>query len=366
MAIEEEYVDFDDLIDDEDEEMDDVEEASSEDDPFDDAPKKKVKKESNTKGLLLKSVLPATITLIVGAGVGLVLGASMGGSSDTTAKKQDVSVAAISGKTSLSNRLQSLSTSQIRAKDQQIADLTENGKVSSGTDDLVVGVNNILATASTTTIEKLMKAVLDEKPGEEETARINRLKSFFAVSQTEATEDDNVDQIQVNLENFVKNGSLSKSLDIQTAKAGNSFVSLVSYDKRQNATYQVITPVVTDDNLLLNVIYTVKLDPSNKVIAISYNGYVGGNFDPKGYFESLGSVLKGEINIEDGTNETDLPQNTGTDETNNKELTEGNTEDSENSDESESSTSESSDEPADSSKSTSSSSKSESSNSFAE
>ena len=124
-------------------------------------------------------------------------------------------------------------------------------------------------------------------------------------------------QILENLNTFVDGDSLSNQLKLETAKAGIPFVSILAFLSDNSAIYQVIVPTVTSDSKVYNTLYIVRLSSTNKVMAMSYEGYLLGiESDGLNYFNSLNNIITNEMNKMkeniNSTNETadNLPQNT--------------------------------------------------------
>lgn len=317
----ENLIDEDDLL-----ENVDGDAEEDEDELFEDKPKKKKKTQPkkskaqpkkpkrDVKKLLITSVIPAIAAFGVGAlSTAVLMNSSAQSQSGTTRVNNKIAVTTINEETSLRKRLDTLNSSQLEAILQSMKALTVDNKIPENIGQESVQLNNLVVNAITTILDPLFTAILDEQPVSNEEERYTALSGYFDIDPNSDQTDLN-NKIVANLRAFIKHGSLSKTLNLKTAKAGQVFASLIGIDKYNQSYYQVIVPAMSENNDLYNVIYTVKLTTDNKVIAISYNGFIDGNVDAKLYYDSLGAIISGDItNLELSKEQAanDLPQNKG-------------------------------------------------------
>ena len=305
-------------------EFEDIESSSFGDDDdllneADDDKKKKKEKRSEAKKekskgkvgkILLASVLPASVTLIGG----LVLGMMLGSTSTTPQVKP---IEAISNKVSLEDRVSNIKDSQMSALNAQIANLLKN---TTDVDNKAAVVNGLINQAIKENLNNLMGAVLADNPNKSDNERIANIKQYFEIQENTASDlkqkvDDQTKQVTDNMNNFVASNSLAKQLGTSTAKAGNVFASVLAVDRDLSTIYQVIVPTVANDNTVYETLYIVRLNSGNKVTAMSYIGYVNGD-EGTGYYDSCEELIKNKIANADSENgstqadNSDVKQNT--------------------------------------------------------
>lgn len=305
-------------------EFEDIESSSFSDDDdllneADDDKKKKKERRSEAKKekskgkvgkILLASVLPASVTLIGG----LVLGMMLGSTSTTPQVKP---IEAISNKVSLEDRVSNIKDSQMSALNAQIANLLKN---TTDVDNKAAVVNGLINQAIKENLNNLMGAVLADNPNKSDNERIANIKQYFEIQENTASDlkqkvDDQTKQVTDNMNNFVASNSLAKQLGTSTAKAGNVFASVLAVDRDLSTIYQVIVPTVANDNTVYETLYIVRLNSGNKVTAMSYIGYVNGD-EGTGYYDSFEELIKNKIANADSENgstqadNSDVKQNT--------------------------------------------------------
>lgn len=253
------------------------------------AKKEKEKSKGKVGKILLASVLPASVTLIGG----LVLGMMMGSTSTTPQVKP---IEAISNKVSLEDRVSNIKDSQMSALNAQIANLLKN---TTDVDNKAAVVNGLINQAIKDNLNNLMGAVLADNPNKSDNERIANIKQYFEIQENTASDlkqkvDDQTKQVTDNMNNFVASNSLAKQLGTSTAKAGNVFASVLAVDRDLSTIYQVIVPTVANDNTVYETLYIVRLNSGNKVTAMSYIGYVNGD-EGTGYYDSFEELIKNKI-----------------------------------------------------------------------
>lgn len=274
------------------------------------AKKEKEKSKGKVGKILLASVLPASVTLIGG----LVLGLMMGSTSTTPQVKP---IEAISNKVSLEDRVSNIKDSQMSALNAQIANLLKN---TTDVDNKAAVVNGLINQAIKDNLNNLMGAVLADNPNKSDNERIANIKQYFEIQENTASDlkqkvDDQTKQVTDNMNNFVASNSLAKQLGTSTAKAGNVFASVLAVDRDLSTIYQVIVPTVANDNTVYETLYIVRLNSGNKVTAMSYIGYVNGD-EGTGYYDSFEELIKNKIANADADNgstqadNSDVKQNT--------------------------------------------------------
>lgn len=274
------------------------------------AKKEKEKNKGKVGKILLASVLPASVTLIGG----LVLGMMMGSTSTTPQVKP---IEAISNKVSLEDRVSNIKDSQMSALNAQIANLLKN---TTDVDNKAAVVNGLINQAIKENLNNLMGAVLADNPNKSDNERIANIKQYFEIQENTASDlkqkvDDQTKQVTDNMNNFVASNSLAKQLGTSTAKAGNVFASVLAVDRDLSTIYQVIVPTVANDNTVYETLYIVRLNSGNKVTAMSYIGYVNGD-EGTGYYDSFEELIKNKIANADADNgstqadNSDVKQNT--------------------------------------------------------
>ena len=274
------------------------------------AKKEKEKSKGKVGKILLASVLPASVTLIGG----LVLGLMMGSTSTTPQVKP---IEAISNKVSLEDRVSNIKDSQMSALNAQIANLLKN---TTDVDNKAAVVNGLINQAIKENLNNLMGAVLADNPNKSDNERIANIKQYFEIQENTASDlkqkvDDQTKQVTDNMNNFVASNSLAKQLGTSTAKAGNVFASVLAVDRDLSTIYQVIVPTVANDNTVYETLYIVRLNSGNKVTAMSYIGYVNGD-EGTGYYDSFEELIKNKIANADADNgstqadNSDVKQNT--------------------------------------------------------
>ena len=274
------------------------------------AKKEKEKSKGKIGKILLASVLPASVTLIGG----LVLGMMMGSTSTTPQVKP---IEAISNKVSLEDRVSNIKDSQMSALNAQIANLLKN---TTDVDNKAAVVNGLINQAIKENLNNLMGAVLADNPNKSDNERIANIKQYFEIQENTASDlkqkvDDQTKQVTDNMNNFVASNSLAKQLGTSTAKAGNVFASVLAVDRDLSTIYQVIVPTVANDNTVYETLYIVRLNSGNKVTAMSYIGYVNGD-EGTGYYDSFEELIKNKIANADSENgstqadNSDVKQNT--------------------------------------------------------
>lgn len=274
------------------------------------AKKEKEKSKGKVGKILLASVLPASVTLIGG----LVLGMMMGSTSTTPQVKP---IEAISNKVSLEDRVSNIKDSQMSALNAQIANLLKN---TTDVDNKAAVVNGLINQAIKDNLNNLMGAVLADNPNKSDAERVANIKQYFEIQENTASDlkqkvDDQTKQVTDNMNNFVASNSLAKQLGTSTAKAGNVFASVLAVDRDLSTIYQVIVPTVANDNTVYETLYIVRLNSGNKVTAMSYIGYVNGD-EGTGYYDSFEELIKNKIANVDADNgstqadNSDVKQNT--------------------------------------------------------
>ena len=274
------------------------------------AKKDKEKNKGKVGKILLTSVLPASVTLIGG----LVLGLMMGNTSTTPQVKP---IEAISNKVSLEDRVSNIKDSQMSALNAQIANLLKN---TTDVDNKAAVVNGLINQAIKDNLNNLMGAVLADNPNKSDAERVANIKQYFEIQENTASDlkqkvDDQTKQVTDNMNNFVASNSLAKQLGTSTAKAGNVFASVLAVDRDLSTIYQVIVPTVANDNTVYETLYIVRLNSGNKVTAMSYIGYVNGD-EGTGYYDSFEELIKNKIANADSDNgstqadNSDVKQNT--------------------------------------------------------
>lgn len=274
------------------------------------AKKEKEKSKGKVGKILLASVLPASVTLIGG----LVLGMMMGSTSTTPQVKP---IEAISNKVSLEDRVSNIKDSQMSALNAQIANLLKN---TTDVDNKAAVVNGLINQAIKDNLNNLMGAVLADNPNKSDNERIANIKQYFEIQENTASDlkqkvDDQTKQVTDNMNNFVASNSLAKQLGTSTAKAGNVFASVLAVDRDLSTIYQVIVPTVANDNTVYETLYIVRLNSGNKVTAMSYIGYINGD-EGTGYYDSFEELIKNKIANADSDNgstqadNSDVKQNT--------------------------------------------------------
>lgn len=274
------------------------------------AKKEKEKSKGKVGKILLASVLPASVTLIGG----LVLGMMMGSTSTTPQVKP---IEAISNKVSLEDRVSNIKDSQMSALNAQIANLLKN---TTDVDNKAAVVNGLINQAIKDNLNNLMGAVLADNPNKSDNERVANIKQYFEIQENTASDlkqkvDDQTKQVTDNMNNFVASNSLAKQLGTSTAKAGNVFASVLAVDRDLSTIYQVIVPTVANDNTVYETLYIVRLNSGNKVTAMSYIGYVNGD-EGTGYYDSFEELIKNKIANADADNgstqadNSDVKQNT--------------------------------------------------------
>lgn len=274
------------------------------------AKKEKEKSKGKVGKILLASVLPASVTLIGG----LVLGMMMRSTSTTPQVKP---IEAISNKVSLEDRVSNIKDSQMSALNAQIANLLKN---TTDVDNKAAVVNGLINQAIKDNLNNLMGAVLADNPNKSDNERIANIKQYFEIQENTASDlkqkvDDQTKQVTDNMNNFVASNSLAKQLGTSTAKAGNVFASVLAVDRDLSTIYQVIVPTVANDNTVYETLYIVRLNSGNKVTAMSYIGYVNGD-EGTGYYDSFEELIKNKIANADADNgstqadNSDVKQNT--------------------------------------------------------
>lgn len=264
------------------------------------------KKKSGIGKILLKSVLPVTLTLVIGFVGGIML-------SNTPVHTTVKSIDAISNKVSLEDRVSNIKDAQISALNAQIANLLKD---KTDIDNKPVLVNGLINQSIKDNLNNLMNAVLTDNYNKSDAERVANIKQFFAINDANGSNlDDFSKQVTNNMNNFVASNSLAKQLKTTTAKAGNVFASILAVDKDLSTMYQVIVPTVTEDGKAYQTLYVVKVNTASKVTAISYVGYLNGD-EGTGYFKSFEELIKNKIkNAEDEHGSTspdkdDVKQNT--------------------------------------------------------
>lgn len=274
------------------------------------AKKDKEKNKGKVGKILLTSVLPASVTLIGG----LVLGLMMG---NTSTAPQVKPIEAISNKVSLEDRVSNIKDSQMSALNAQIANLLKN---TTDVDNKAAVVNGLINQAIKDNLNNLMGAVLADNPNKSDAERVANIKQYFEIQENTASDlkqkvDDQTKQVTDNMNNFVASNSLAKQLGTSTAKAGNVFASVLAVDRDLSTIYQVIVPTVANDNTVYETLYIVRLNSGNKVTAMSYIGYVNGD-EGTGYYDSFEELIKNKIANADSDNgstqadNSDVKQNT--------------------------------------------------------
>lgn len=274
------------------------------------AKKDKEKNKGKVGKILLTSVLPASVTLIGG----LVLGMMMG---NTSTAPQVKPIEAISNKVSLEDRVSNIKDSQMSALNAQIANLLKN---TTDVDNKAAVVNGLINQAIKDNLNNLMGAVLADNPNKSDAERVANIKQYFEIQENTASDlkqkvDDQTKQVTDNMNNFVASNSLAKQLGTSTAKAGNVFASVLAVDRDLSTIYQVIVPTVANDNTVYETLYIVRLNSGNKVTAMSYIGYVNGD-EGTGYYDSFEELIKNKIANADSDNgstqadNSDVKQNT--------------------------------------------------------
>lgn len=270
------------------------------------AKKEKKKKKGSIGKVLLKTVLPATLTLIGGFVGGIMLG-------NAPVQSTTKSIDAISNKVSLEDRVSNIKDAQMSALNAQISDLL---KEKTDIDNKAVLVNGLINQAVKDNLNNFFGAVLTDNYQKSEAERVANIKQYFDINENNGSKlDEYSQQIQNNMNNFVASNSLAKQLKTTTAKAGNVFASILAVDKDLSTIYQVIVPTVTEDNTVYQTLYIVRVNTTNKITAVSYVGYVDGD-EGTGYFDSFKELIENKVkNAEDEHGSTspdknDVKQNT--------------------------------------------------------
>lgn len=282
--------------------------------------KKKKKKQNKWVAFGLKSVLPATVTLICG----VVLGSMASAPSED----KDKQITAILSSGTLQESVNSVVEAQNRALMDQLAELTGKNTGSDYGQNTQYG--GALAKTNADLLEPFFAALLADNPNRTDKEREEALKQYFNISvQTtsqdsetqEASLDDTSKQVLSNLRAFVAGPSLSKLYQTETAKAGNVSSSMMNFSTNGAVFYQVMIPVATaKDNMVRQAMYVVKV-VNSKIVSASFIGTITNNSNILAYYESLlGQVANATINSEtenynrvnDGSATDPLPQNNET------------------------------------------------------
>lgn len=239
-----------------------------------------VKKSFNLKRLLLTSVLPSVSLGLIG----LISGVVLGGSSATPINNTPV-ISSISNGVSLVDRVSDVKDSQLKALESKVKAI--NNSASSGDVKLeAISINSKISNATLSILDSLLQDVLNDNPKKSVVDKIASYKKHFSISEPVNGElDDFSKQVQMNMESFINSESIAQQLNTEVAKSGVPIVSLLSMLADNSVIYQVIVPAVTAKGDVYNVLYLVKLSDANKVIAMSYEGYIDGS-DGLHYFES--------------------------------------------------------------------------------
>lgn len=281
-------------------------------------PKSKKTKEKSGgykfKYFVLGTFLPVLIIGIAAFLGGILISDTSATSGGTNQNLQVID--SISKGVSIVDRVSDVKDSQLLALNSKISNvLNENG--SAPANDQLKIINDQISSATTSSIDSLMMDVLNDNTTKTRDERIVALKKHFDIPEDESTMSDMNKQILENLKTFVDGDSLSNQLKLETAKAGIPFVSILAFLSDNSVIYQVTVPTVTSDSKIYNTLYIVRLSSTNKVMAMSYEGYLSGvESDGLNYFNSLNSIITNEMNKMkenvNSTNETadNLPQNT--------------------------------------------------------
>ena len=287
--------------------------------------KNKEKKQKNKKtkeksgGYKFKYFVLGTFLPVLIIGIAAFLGGILISDTPATsgsANQNSQVIDSISKGVSIVNRVSDVKDSQLLALNSKISNVLNENDSAPANDQLKI-INDQISSATTSSIDSLMMDVLNDNTTKTRDERIAALKKHFDIPEDESTMSDINKQILENLNTFVDGDSLSNQLKVETAKAGIPFVSILAFLSDNSAVYQVIVPTVTSDSKVYNTLYIVRLSSTNKVMAMSYEGYLLGiESDGLNYFNSLNNIITNEMNKMkeniNSTNETadNLPQNT--------------------------------------------------------
>lgn len=286
--------------------------------------KNKGKKPKNNKpkekssGYKFKYFVLGTFLPVLVIGIAAFLGGIL--ISDTPATSGSINqnsqvIDSISKGVSIVDRVSDVKDSQLLALNSKISNILNENNSTLANDQLKI-INGQISSATTGSIDSLMTDALNDNTNKTREERIVALKKHFDIPEDESTMSDINKQILENLNTFVDGDSLSNQLKLETAKAGIPFVSILAFLSDSSIIYQVTVPTVTSDSKIYNTLYIVRLSSTNKVMAMSYEGYLSGvEGDGLNYFNSLNGIITNEMNkIKENINSTNetvdnLPQN---------------------------------------------------------
>ena len=287
--------------------------------------KNKEKKQKNKKtkeksgGYKFKYFVLGTFLPVLIIGIAAFIGGILISDTPATsgsANQNSQVIDSISKGVSIVDRVSDVKDSQLLALNSKISNVLNENNSAPANDQLKI-INDQISSATTSSIDSLMMDVLNDNTTKTRDERIVALKKHFDIPEDESTMSDINKQILENLNTFVDGDNLSNQLKLETAKAGIPFVSILAFLSDNSAIYQVIVPTVTSDSKVYNTLYIVRLSSTNKVMAMSYEGYLLGiESDGLNYFNSLNNIITNEMNKMkeniNSTNETadNLPQNT--------------------------------------------------------
>ena len=228
--------------------------------------KKKPKKALITpkvQELLVKSVLPTTVALVVGVGVGATL------FSVNETQESVKTVSKIKATSSVIENTENVKNSQINSLKQQLATLTnktENGTtLSSSVDKTSFDFVKTLNDNTVKTLDPFFDKLLKLKPN----ATDNELKALAKDIQPFFVKEFNEQKII----DFLKQNNASKALKTETNKVA-SVTATMAFSSNENArTYIIIVPFGAKNQKVYNAFYTLTTDKEHKISDIQYSGY---------------------------------------------------------------------------------------------
>ena len=298
------------------------EEEEQEEKPLKKKKQAKQKQKSSIGGILLKSVLPASVTLICGTVLGVMLGGSASSTSNQTqtsqTEKKDT-IVSIVDTVNLQDAINTITASQNKSLLVQLNEVT--GKYSTSDYKNDTPYAQALNKVNAEVLDNLMQAVLNDNPNKTDQEREQAIKQFFEIPNVSDANRSKTDDAQTleaklsdegkavlsNLRNFVKGPSVSRLYQSETAKAGSVSTSMLNFSTSGAVYYQVIVPVATSkDNMVRQAMYIVKIK-DGKVYAMSFAGTLTNNPDIASYYDAL----RGEIRALDEAEEKAKTSNDG-------------------------------------------------------
>lgn len=219
----------------------------------------------------------------IGGGLLFALGLTIGGGNSGTNRGQEVT-ASISSTVDLPSQIKELQSKQSLVLQGQLNNIV--------VDDNSNDISEILTTFNQqTAIDDFMTAVLSLNRADDVDTQYQSLSKYLASDSSTGADDNNVASVEENMYNLIGGNSWSKETDSQTAKSGNSLISIMTGSNKEDYYYQVIVPATNEKRDNTNVVYFLHTDSSGKVANCVYGGAINSD-DNANMYSDLSKIFK--------------------------------------------------------------------------